>query len=121
VAGAGVSYTALAAIAVALAVAVDWWGLRTRLLGTRDFWVTYAILLFFQLLTNGVLTGLRIVSYRPAAILGLKVAYAPVEDLAFGFALITITLCCWARLAAADPHNERRRHAKRGAARTRSL
>jgi hypothetical protein len=51
-------------------------------------------------LTNGVLTGLRIVSYSPASILGLRVAYAPVEDLAFGFALITITLCCWARLAA---------------------
>ena len=39
--------------------------------------------------------------YNPAAILGLRLAYAPVEDLGFGFALITITLCCWARLTAA--------------------
>jgi lycopene cyclase domain-containing protein len=94
------SYTALAVTAVVLAVAADRWGLRTRLLRSRDFWVSYAILLFFQLLTNGVLTGLRIVRYSPSSILGLRVAYAPVEDLAFGFALITITLCCWARLTA---------------------
>lgn len=94
------SYTALAVLAVVLAVAADRWLLRTRLLASRDFWASYLILLFFQLVSNGVLTGLRIVRYRPAAILGLRLAYAPVEDLAFGFALITVTLCCWARLTA---------------------
>jgi lycopene cyclase domain-containing protein len=124
------SYTVLAVAAVALAVAADRWVLRTRLLCSRDFWATYAILLFFQLLTNGVLTGLRIVRYSPSSITGLRLACAPVEDLAFGFALITITLCCWARLTAEpaaasdadeDPQGERRRHAKRGAARTRPI
>jgi lycopene cyclase domain-containing protein len=95
-----VSYTMLAAIAVVLAVAADRWVLRTRLLRTRDFWASYLILLFFQLVSNGVLTGLRIVRYSPAAILGVRLAYAPVEDLAFGFALITLTLCCWTRLTA---------------------
>jgi lycopene cyclase domain-containing protein len=124
------SYTVLAVAAVVLAVAADRWVLRTRLLCSRDFWATYAILLFFQLLTNGVLTGLRIVRYSPSSIIGLRLAYAPVEDLAFGFALITITLCCWARLTAGptaasdadeNPQGERRRHAKRGAARTRPI
>jgi lycopene cyclase domain-containing protein len=91
----------LAAIAVVLAVAADRWVLRTQLLRSRDFWTSYLILLFFQLISNGVLTGLRIVRYSPAAIVGLRLAYAPVEDLAFGFALITVTLCCWARLTAA--------------------
>jgi lycopene cyclase domain-containing protein len=94
------TYTLLAAMAVILTVTVDLWVLRTRLLRSRDFWVTYAVLLFFQLLTNGVLTGLHIVRYSPAAILGIRLAYAPVEDLAFGFALITFTLCCWVRLTA---------------------
>ncbi len=94
------SYTALAALAVIGAVSVDQWVLRTRLLRTRSFWASYAILLFFQLITNGVLTGLHIVRYSPAAILGVRLAYAPVEDLAFGFALITFTLCCWAWLTA---------------------
>jgi lycopene cyclase domain-containing protein len=95
-----VSYTVLAATAVIAAVAADRWVLRTRLLSSRDFWISYAILLLFQLITNGVLTGLHIVRYNAASILGLRLAYAPVEDLAFGFALITITLCCWARLSA---------------------
>ncbi len=94
------TYTLLAAFAVLAAVTVDLWVLRTRLLRSRGFWVSYAILLFFQLLTNGVLTGLHIVRYSPAAILGARLAYAPVEDLAFGFALITFTLCCWVRLTA---------------------
>lgn len=89
------TYTALVIIAVILAVTVDQWVLRTRLMRTAAFWASYAILLFFQLISNGVLTGLGVVRYRPAAILGLRLAYAPVEDLAFGFALITFTLCCW--------------------------
>ena len=96
------TYTTLAVIAVILVIAVDQWVLRTRLLRSRSFWISYAILLFFQLVTNGVLTGLHIVRYSPAAIVGLRLAYAPVEDLAFGFALIAFTLCCWTRLTARD-------------------
>jgi lycopene cyclase domain-containing protein len=92
------TYTLLAVTAVILAAAADQWVLRTRLLRSRNFWIAYAILLVFQLMANGVLTGLHIVRYSPAAILGLRVAYAPVEDLAFGLALITFTLCCWVRL-----------------------
>ena len=64
----------------------------------KAFWASYAILFGFQLLVNGVLTGLRIVRYDPDAILGLRLAYAPVEDLGFGFALILLTLSCWVAL-----------------------
>jgi lycopene cyclase domain-containing protein len=93
-----VSYTALALIGVAVAVAVDLAVLRTRLLRRRIFWTAYGITLFFQLIVNGILTGRRIVRYDPGAILGWRVAYAPVEDLLFGFALITLTLATWVRL-----------------------
>jgi lycopene cyclase domain-containing protein len=93
------TYTVLAGIAVLLAAAADIALLRTRLLTTRAFWLAYAILLFFQLLMNGTLTGLAVVRYNPHDILGLRIAFAPVEDLAFGFALILLTLCCWTRLA----------------------
>jgi lycopene cyclase domain-containing protein len=72
--------------------------LRTRLLCRKAFWVSYAIMFGFQLLVNGVLTGLRIVQYDPDTILGLRLAYAPVEDLGFGFALILLTLSCWVAL-----------------------
>jgi lycopene cyclase domain-containing protein len=90
-----VSYTALALAGVAAAVAVDLAVLRTRLLRRRIFWTAYGITLFFQLIVNGILTGRRIVRYDPGAIIGWRVAYAPVEDLMFGFALITLTLATW--------------------------
>jgi lycopene cyclase domain-containing protein len=100
-----VSYTLLAVLGVAAAVLVDVVLLRTRLLTTRAFWVAYAIVLFFQLLTNGVLTGIPIVRYDPDFIVGWRLVFAPVEDLLFGFALIVITLSTWVRIGA---HESRR-------------
>lgn len=91
------SYTALALLGVALAVVVDVVLLRTRLLRRKAYWVAYAIILFFQLIVNGILTGLPIVRYNADRILGWRIAYAPVEDLLFGFALVTITLSLWVR------------------------
>ena len=78
--------------------------LRTRLLTRRAFWTAYAIIVFFQLVTNGVLTGRRVVTYDADAILGGatpqllgdgRIVYAPVEDLLFGFALVVQTLAWW--------------------------
>jgi lycopene cyclase domain-containing protein len=90
-----VSYTAAALLGVCVAAVLDLAVLRTRLLLRRAFWVTYPIVLLFQLLSNGVLTGFDVVRYAPSAILGVRVAYAPVEDLAFGFALVLTTLSAW--------------------------
>ena len=98
------SYTALAILAVAAVTGVDVVVLRTRLLTRRVFWVSYAILLFFQLVTNAVLAGTGTVRYDGAAILGSaqvpflgegRLAYAPVEDLLFGFAMVLLTLSLW--------------------------
>jgi lycopene cyclase domain-containing protein len=69
--------------------------LRTRLVLRRLWWVTYPVVLVFQLLANGILTGRGVVRYDPNAILGPRIAYAPVEDLAFGFALVLATLSLW--------------------------
>jgi lycopene cyclase domain-containing protein len=90
-----VTYTAAAVLGVAGAVAVDLFVLRTRLLRRRVFWATYPIVVFFQLISNGILTGRGIVRYDPDAILGLRLVYAPVEDLLFGFALVLLTLSVW--------------------------
>jgi lycopene cyclase domain-containing protein len=90
-----VSYTALAVTAVSAVVLVDLVVLRTRLVGMRVFWVSYVVVLAFQLLVNGVLTGRKVVTYDPDTILGLRIAYAPVEDVLFGFALILLTLSTW--------------------------
>jgi len=91
-----VSYSALAVVAVVAVLVVDLVVLRTRLVTRRLFWATYAIVLVFQLLMNGVLTGRNVVTYEPASIWGPRIAYAPVEDLLFGFAMITLTLASWA-------------------------
>jgi lycopene cyclase domain-containing protein len=90
-----VTYTQLALLGVAAAVLTDTAVLRTWLLRRRSYWTAYAIILFFQLITNGILTGRHIVTYDPATILGPRIAYAPIEDLLFGFALVTLTLSAW--------------------------
>jgi lycopene cyclase domain-containing protein len=89
------SYTALALLGVVLAVVLDLVLLRTRLLTRKIFWVSYAIIVFFQLVTNGIFTGRDIVMYDPDTILGLRIVYAPVEDLLFGFSLVVQTLAWW--------------------------
>lgn len=89
------SYTALALVGVGFAVALDLAILRTRLLARRVFWVAYAVVLAFQLVTNGWLTGRDIVSYDEDAILGARLVYAPVEDLLFGFSLVVQTQAWW--------------------------
>lgn len=103
------TYTALAVSSVIIAVLVDLFVLRTRLVTRKVFWVSYAIMFFFQLLTNGVLTGRKVVRYDGDVIIGNdtpatgappflgegRIAFAPVEDLMFGFGLILLTLACW--------------------------
>ncbi len=91
-------YTAASVLAVLVAVVVDLFVLRTRILRSRLFWVSYGIVVFFQLIVNGVLTGFGIVQYDPRVIIGIRLAYAPLEDLGFGFGLVTLTLTLWARL-----------------------
>lgn len=98
------SYTVLALVGVALATLLDLVVLRTTLLTGKAFWAAYAIMVFFQLITNGVLTGIPIVRYDPHAIIGWRLAFAPVEDLLFGFALVLVTLSTWVRLGAREQH-----------------
>ena len=102
------SYTTIAVAAVVLAVIADIWLLRTRLITRVDFWLAYAIMFVFQLLTNGVLTGREVVRYADDAIVGVgndkaspefigggRIFFAPIEDLMFGFALILWVLGVW--------------------------
>jgi lycopene cyclase domain-containing protein len=91
-----VTYSALAVTAVVAVVLADLLVFRTRMVTRRAVWVAYAIVVVFQLLMNGVLTGLGVVTYDPAAVWGPRIAYAPVEDLLFGFAMVTLTLASWA-------------------------
>ena len=89
------TYTALAAVGVVVALALDLAVLRTRVVTRRAFWTSYAIVVFFQLLTNGWLTGRDVVTYADEAILGPRLAFAPVEDLLFGFSLVVQATAWW--------------------------
>jgi lycopene cyclase domain-containing protein len=103
------SYTQLAVLGVLAVIALDLWVFRTRLLRRKVFWTAYAIVVFFQLVTNGLLTGFRIVRYDGEQIIGSstpgdatppflgdgRIAFAPVEDLLFGFAMVVLTLVLW--------------------------
>jgi lycopene cyclase domain-containing protein len=105
------TYTALACVGVLAALVLDRWVARTRLTSTGDWWSAYAIIVFFQLVTNGWLTGRGIVRYDPATILGSgrvellgdwRLVYAPVEDLAFGFGLVLVSCVAWTWLGRRD-------------------
>ena len=78
-----------------MALSLDRWILKVRLTMRKVFWISYAIILPFQLLTNWWLTSRNIVIYDSKAILGWRLASAPVEDLLFGFALLLSVLTVW--------------------------
>ena len=99
------TYTQLAMCAVVIAVTVDLFVIKTTLLKRKVFWTSYAIIVGFQLLTNWWLTSRNIVMYSPDAIIGIRIASAPIEDLLFGFALVLGVLTNWIRLDAS--HKQR--------------
>jgi len=94
------TYTQLALCAVFIAVTVDLFVIKTALLKRKVFWTSYALIVGFQLLTNWWLTSRNIVMYSPDAIIGIRIASAPIEDLLFGFALVLGVLINWIRLDA---------------------
>ena len=94
------AYTIGAICAPAAVVTVELAALRTGILRRRQFWVTIALTLAFQVAVDGWLTKLSapIVDYRPASITGARWPWdIPVEDFGFAFAMITLTLALWER------------------------
>jgi len=90
-----VTYTQLAILSVFLVLLLDYLVLRTRLTTRKGFWTAYSIILFFQLITNWWLTSRGILTYNESVIIGLRIASAPVEDLFFGFSMVTLTMSLW--------------------------
>ena len=89
------SYSAIAILAVIASGVLDIFFVKSDLLKKRVFWTSYAIILPFQLLTNWWLTSRDIVMYSKEAIIGWRIAAAPVEDLLFGFSLLLGVLSMW--------------------------
>src|SRR5215218_4153254 len=96
-------YSVASACGVVLTVLLEVLVLRTGLFRDPRYWVALAIVAAFQLLVNGVLTCPPIVSYDPDQILGPRIACAPIEDLGFGFAMVTTTIALWRRAGVRTP------------------
>ena len=102
------TYIQIGIIYCLVAVLTDLYILRTRVLKLKMFWLSYFIMLFFQFVTNGILTKLLIVRYNDFAIIGGdyttktppligdgRLFYAPVEDVFFGFSMILFSISIW--------------------------
>jgi lycopene cyclase domain-containing protein len=89
------SYTQIALLSFVLAIGFDLRITKIQLISRKVFWTSYAIILPFQLLTNWWLTSRNIVMYESNAIIGIRIASAPVEDLFFGFSLLLSVLSLW--------------------------
>ena len=74
-------YSDIALSAVFVAVVLDLFLLKSRMMTRGIFWLTYLLILPFQLLTNWWLTSNSIVMYTDTEIIGQRLAGAPIEDL----------------------------------------
>jgi hypothetical protein len=102
------TYTQIGILAVTIAIALDLIFLRTAVLKRAVWWISYTIVVFFQFITNGTLTGFAIVQYDPKFNIGEnfysqtppligdgRLFFAPVEDLLFGFAMCLSAVAFW--------------------------
>ena len=88
-------YSDIALSAVFVSVVLDLFLLKSRMMTRGIFWITYFLILPFQLLTNWWLTSNKIVMYADTEIIGQRLAGAPIEDLLFGFSMILLTISAW--------------------------
>lgn len=89
------TYTQLVLLAIPTVVLFDLFITKSRILTRKSFWSAYAILLFFQLITNWWLTSRGILTYDEDVITGIIIAAAPAEDLLFGFSMLVMTISLW--------------------------
>lgn len=95
-------YTVLTVLAVLAVVGLEMMWARTGIFRSGRYWISMGIVAFFQVLVDGWLTKLSapIVMYRSEEFSNLRFPWdIPVEDFGFGFAMVTLTIIVWIRLA----------------------
>lgn len=91
-------YTGAAATAVVAVVALELTVLRTGLFRHGRYWASIGIVFAFQVLVNGWLSRLEAPTflYHPDAITGVRFPWdIPVEDIAYGWSLVTVSIALW--------------------------
>lgn len=98
-------YTVLTVISIIAVVALELAWLRTGIFRQAQYWISMAIVFFFQIIIDGWLTKLSdpIVIYNPDEMLGVRAPWdIPIEDFGFGFSMVTLTLLIWVRVTRRD-------------------
>lgn len=96
-------YSVLTVLAIPAVVAVEVLWLRTGLFRRAQYWLSIAIIFFFQGWVDGWLTKLSdpIVLYNPSHHVGVRFPWdIPIEDFGFGWAMVTLSLLVWTHLGA---------------------
>ena len=97
-------YTLFCVVALGLTLGLEAL-LRTGIFRDRRFWIAMAIVGFFQVLVDGWLTCRPVVTYAEEQFSGIRMGCPPsalfsaggmpLEDLLFGFAMISQALMWW--------------------------
>ncbi len=93
-------YTLWALVAVGVTAALELLVIRSGVFLRPAYWITIAITWAFQVPVDGWLTKLSapIVIYNPADFSGVRFPWdIPIEDFAYGWALVTLVLSLWVR------------------------
>lgn len=95
-------YTILTLAGTITVVALELVWAKTGIFRSVRYWIAMGIVAFFQVWVDGWLTKLAapIVLYAPHEFSGIRFPWdIPIEDFGFGFAMVTLTIICWIRLA----------------------
>ncbi len=99
-------YTVWALVAALVVVVVELVWARTGVFRLPAYWITLAVVWAFQIPVDGWLTKLSapIVIYNGAQFSGVRFPWdIPLEDFAYGFALVTLAIVLWLRLGSLQP------------------
>jgi lycopene cyclase domain-containing protein len=95
------AYTVGSILAALFAIFLEFRLDKGKLYRELSFWISLAIIFFFQILVDGYLTKLSspVVVYSNHHFSGFRFPFSiPIEDFIYGFAMIQLTMTIWNRL-----------------------
>ena len=104
------AYPILAVVAVVTVVVVELAWLRTGVFGRVTYWISMVIVLGFQVPVDGWMAKLSdpIVIYNRNHISGIRFPFdIPIEEFAYGFALVTFAIILWERTSRDQQERDR--------------
>lgn len=79
-------YTLMGLPFITFVLILDVFILKTRVVYKKDFWIVLGVMMLFTAVFDQLLTGLPIVNYNEANIIGIRLFFAPIEDFSYTIA-----------------------------------